>query len=172
MITHNVNDFIDELEIYRWNGLEQDLDKIFDKYPLLAVCKDKSDPMNSLKNLVKEVERYFEEQISYSSDNPYDVLSVMRDFIFSQTEAASIATSSNHTAKLFVEWTGIIPGVYKGAMKRSVGVSDSVEQLLELWVQATERFDARFPTAFVYMIIMRSFSHGYSLVNNQGKSNV
>jgi len=148
------------------------LDKIFDQHPLLASCKDKSDPMNSLKNLVKNVERYFAEQTSDSSGNPFDALRVMRDFIFSQTEGASIAADDNHIAKLFVEWTRITPDVYKGAMKRSVGVSDSVEQLLELWVRETGKLDARFPTAFVYMIIMRSFSHGYSLVNNQGKSDV
>jgi hypothetical protein len=168
IMAYRANDFIDELEIYRWKGLEQDLDKIFDQHPLLASLKDKSDPMESLKSLSENVEIYFGEQIS----DPFDALKAIRDFIFSQTEAASIAADDNHIAKLFVEWTGITPDVYKGAMKRSVGVSDSVEQLLELWVQATGKLDAKFPTAFVHMIIMRSFSHGYSLVNSQGKSNV
>jgi hypothetical protein len=172
VMTHKSNDFISELQTYRYGRLEQDLDDIFKQFPLLASCKDKSDPMNSLKNLVKSVERYFAEQTSDSSGDPFDALRVIRDFIFSQTEAASIAADDNHIAKLFVEWTGITPDVYKGAMKKSTGVSDSVEQLLGLWVQATGKLDARFPTAFVHIIIMRSFSHGYSLVNNQGKSDV
>jgi len=158
-MTHKTNDFISELQIYRDSRLEQDLDNIFNRFPLLSSLKDEWDPLNTVRNLAEQIEVYALEQ----TGNEGEALKVIRDFVFSQTEGASIAADDNHTAKSFVEWTGLTPEAYNGAMKQSTGISDQIEKLLESWVQATGNFDAKFPTTLVHMIIVRSFSDGYGL---------
>lgn len=159
VMTHKSNEFISELQIYRDGRLERDLDDIFKQFPSLSSLKDEFDPLNTVRSLAEQVEIYALEQ----TGSEEEALKVIRDFVFSQTEGASIAANDNRTAKNFVEWTGLTPEAYNGAMKQSTGVSDQIEKLLESWVKATGNFDAKFPTTFVHILIARSFSDGYGL---------